>query len=53
MNILAIDLNAPATYITVGPVSIAMGNLTMIGISVLLFLAALVVPFPGHDKDER
>jgi hypothetical protein len=53
VNILAIDLNAPATYFTIGPFSISMGNLTMIGISVALFVAALFLPFPGHDKEKR
>lgn len=53
MNILAIDLNAPATYFTVGPFSISMGNLIMIGVSIVLFIAALVLPFPGHDEESR
>lgn len=53
MNILAIDLNAPATYFTFGPFSISMGNLTMIGIGIALFVAAIVIPFPGHDEDQQ
>ena len=53
MNLLAIDLNAPATYVTLGPFTVSPGNLVMILTGMVLFLAALFLPFPGHDKDKR
>lgn len=53
MHLLAIDLNAPATYITVGPFSVSVGNLVMILASMALFVLAVVIPFPGHDKEKQ
>ena len=54
MKFLAIDLNHPAHYLTVGPVSVSYGNLVMIALVVALFVVALVLTFPSHsDDDER
>ena len=52
MNLLSIDLNHPAHYLTAGPISVSYGNLVMIGLVIVLFVVALVLPFPSHDDDE-
>jgi hypothetical protein len=44
-------LDQPAHYLTWGPISISYGNLAVILIMIVLFVLALVVPFP-KDKDE-
>jgi len=44
-------LDAPATYVGVGWLSISVPNLLVILLMLLLFVLAVVVPFP-KDKDE-
>ena len=45
------DLNEPATYLKWGFVQVSPGNLAVIIVMLLLFLLALVLPFPkGKDK---
>jgi hypothetical protein len=52
MNQLGIDLNQPATYWDIWSwVSVSIPNLIMIITMVLLFVGALVLPFP-KGKDE-
>ena len=46
-----IDLNHPARYFKFGPIQISVGNATVIGLMILIFAFAMVVPFPG-DKNE-
>jgi mannose/fructose/N-acetylgalactosamine-specific phosphotransferase system component IIC len=46
-------MNAPAPYFHWGFILISMPNLVLIGVMVLLFVAALVAPFPGHGKNEE
>lgn len=43
---LAGALDGPAHYLTWGPVQISVANLVTILIIILLFVVALVVPFP-------
>ena len=52
MHLLAFDLNAPATYLSVGPFTVSVGNLVMVAAGFVLFLLALALPFPGH-KEKR
>ena len=49
MRFLAINLNHPAHYFTFGSFSISAGNLLIILFMILIFLLALVLPFPGHE----
>ena len=44
------NLDQPAHYFSWGPVQISVGNLVMIGIGLLLFVLALVIPFPKGRK---
>jgi hypothetical protein len=40
------NLDRPAHYIDWGPVQISVGNLVMIGVIVVLFVLAILLPFP-------
>ena len=50
MVLLAISLNQPAKFFNWGFISISIPNLIMIGIILVLFILALLLPFPTHDK---
>lgn len=52
MVFLAISLNHPAKFFNWGFISISIPNVIMIGIIFVLFVLALVVPFPSHDKSK-
>jgi hypothetical protein len=41
----------PGKYIHWGVIQISVANLAIIGAMVLLFILALVVPFPTHDDE--
>ncbi len=47
---LAFNLNGPAHFFTLGPVSLSAGNTVVIGVILLLFVAAVLLPFPNHDE---
>jgi hypothetical protein len=49
---LALSLNGPAQYLTLGPLSISYANAAVILVIVALFVAAIVIPFPSHDDSE-
>jgi hypothetical protein len=47
-------MDTPATYVQLGFLVISIPNLIVIVGMVVLFVAALVAPFPGHhDIDDR
>jgi hypothetical protein len=48
MALLAVSLNGPAKYFNWGFISISVPNLIMIGLIIVLFVLALVIPFPSH-----
>ena len=51
LSVLQGDLNQPAHYLTMGPVSISVGNLVVILLIIALFVLAIVIPFPkGKDR---
>ena len=54
MSGLSIVAGGAGKYISWGVIQISVANLAIIGVMVLLFILALVVPFPtGHgDQDE-
>jgi hypothetical protein len=49
---MAFNLNGPAHYITLGPLSISAGNATVILVIFALFVAAITIPFPNHHDSE-
>jgi hypothetical protein len=50
MSALSIVAGAPGKYIAWGVIQISVANLAIICVMVLLFILALVVPFPTHDE---
>ena len=51
-QIQAVDLNQPANYLQGGLVQVSPGNLVVIGVMVLLFILAVLLPFP-KDRGDR
>jgi hypothetical protein len=51
MSGLGIAAEDPGKYIHWGVIQISVANLAIIGVMVLLFILALVVPFPTHDDE--
>jgi hypothetical protein len=49
-NALAVDLNSPGTYINWSIFNISVANLVLIAVMVLIFGAALLLPFPGRHE---
>ncbi len=49
---MALNLNGPAHFITLGPLSISAGNAVVILVIFGLFAAALALPFPTHHDSE-
>ncbi|HET7822793.1 MAG TPA: hypothetical protein VFL10_14835 [Ornithinibacter sp.] len=45
-------LNGPATYLTWGWVGISATNLVVMLLTVVVFVLAVLLPFPGHEDDE-
>jgi hypothetical protein len=46
VHVAAVDLNHTGHYLHWGVIQISVANLVVIGIMILVFLAALVLPFP-------
>ena len=46
----SVNLNHPGHYLHWGVISISVANLVVIGVMVLLFVLALVLPFPGKKR---
>ena len=46
-------MDQPAGYLHRGFILISYPNLILIGIMVVLFVAALLRPFPGHTSGEK
>jgi hypothetical protein len=45
-DILAIGLSGPGHHVSVGPIQIAVANLVVICLMIVVFVLAIVVPFP-------
>lgn len=51
-SVLAVGLNGTGYYIHWGFIQLSLANLIVIALMLIVFVLALVVPFPGHsDKD--
>ena len=46
-------MDQPAGYLHWGFILISYTNLIVIGIMIVLFVAALVLPFPGHASGKE
>jgi hypothetical protein len=49
----AVDLNSPGRYLHWSIFIVSEANLVLIAVMVVIFGAALVVPFPGHDRGRK
>jgi hypothetical protein len=47
MTASAIDLNHQGTYLNWGVVHISVANLVVVVVMIVMFVAALLLPFPG------
>ncbi|MGO8875400.1 MAG: hypothetical protein ACLQNG_06505 [Acidimicrobiales bacterium] len=45
-----VNLNHPGKYVDWGFIQISVANLVVIGIMIVTFVLALVLPFPHHGK---
>jgi hypothetical protein len=51
MNLpLAVDLNSPGSYLNWSIFTVSVANLVLIAVMVVIFGAALLLPFPGRPK---
>ena len=48
-----IDLNHPGHYVHWGFIQLSVANLVVIGLMVLVFVAAILVPFRRHGGGDR
>jgi hypothetical protein len=49
-----IDLNGPGRYVHWGFIQISVANLVLIGLMVIVFVAAILIPFRRHSGgDDR
>jgi hypothetical protein len=49
----AVDLNHTGHYLHWGVIQLSVANLVVIGVMVVLFILALLLPFPkGRERDE-
>ena len=48
-----IDLNKPGNYVHWGFIQMSYGNLTVIVLMVIVFFAAILIPFKSHKGGER
>ncbi|MGI8561954.1 MAG: hypothetical protein ACR2MZ_00090 [Candidatus Dormibacter sp.] len=46
-------MDNPAGYLHLGFIVISIPNLVVIAVMVVLFLAALIVPFPREERTEK
>ena len=46
-------MDQPAGYLHVGFILISYPNLILIGIMLVVFAVAVLLPFPGHASSER
>ena len=46
----SVNLNHPGDYLHWGVISISLANLIVIGVMLLLFVLALLLPFPGKKR---
>ena len=53
MSGLSMAAAAPGRYISWGVLQISVTNATIIGVMILVFILALVVPFPTHDEQSK
>jgi len=48
-----VNLSRPATYVHAGFFQMSVSNLVVIGLMVVVFAAAIALPFRRHKDDQR
>jgi hypothetical protein len=48
--VLAANLNSPGHFAHIGPVQIGVANIIVIGLMIVVFVLAIVLPFPGDKR---
>ncbi|HEY7968019.1 MAG TPA: hypothetical protein VID68_13430 [Solirubrobacteraceae bacterium] len=48
-----VNLNRPASYVHSGFFSMSVSNVVVIGLMIVVFAAAIAVPFRRHRGDDR
>lgn len=48
--VLAVGLNHPGHYVHWGVIQISVANLVVIAVMIAIFVAALLLPFPGRRR---
>ena len=50
VTVVPADLNGPGHYVHWGVIQLSVANLVVIGLMILAFVLALVLPFPGGRR---
>ena len=50
--VLAVNLSHPGHYVHWGVIQISVANLVVIAVMIAIFVAALLLPFPGRRRDK-
>ena len=53
LPVAAVDLNGPGHYLHWSIFTVSVANLALIAVMVVIFAAALLVPFPDHDRSQQ
>ena len=48
-----VDLNGPGHYVHWGFIQISVANLILIGLMVVVFVAAILIPFRRHEGGDQ
>jgi hypothetical protein len=48
-----VDLNGPGHYVHWGFIQLSVANIVIIGLMVVVFLAAILIPFRRHSRSHR
>ena len=48
-----VDLSGSGKYVHWGFIQISVANLVLIGLMVLVFIGAILIPFRRHDSSDR
>jgi hypothetical protein len=51
--VAGIDLNGPGRFLHWSVFTVSLANLVLIAVMVLIFAAALLLPFPGHSRSDE
>jgi hypothetical protein len=51
-SILAVGLNGTGHYVHWGFIQLSVANLVVIALMLVVFVLALLLPFPGHKEEQ-